>query len=294
VEELKKIKSDHEKRIKYLTGLTDDRKSVVLRMMNNIKGYSITISNTEVREALITCEKRFPDYLLQTENNIEINLKNLPEPASAAYWKIGKQKIDSVIEKQIEPQTDEKIIKHISIFALARIPFLVYLGYRLGDKIPVDIYQKQRSGKENWIWCNNKKSVYFTFRKVQRGRKKTKVALLASISGKVHKEALPAFINSDYTLYEIMPIKESPDRDIIRSKLILSNFKTAYQKLLRMIEREHITLNELLLFPALPLSTAVHCGRELLKDTSPSLVIYDKENNKYIKTITISKRRGKK
>lgn len=289
VEFLKEIKLEHEKMIKDLTGMTDDRKSVVLRMMNNIKGNSISISDEELRETLFICEKRFPDFLLNKENNIEINLKNLPEFITPAYWEIGKQIIDFVVEKQIEPKTDDKNIKHISVFALARIPFLVYLGYRLGDKIPTDIYQKQKNENENWIWGKNHSGIKFTASRFQKGKNESKVALIASISGKVHKSNLPKFIDSDYTLYEIKPKSEIPNRNIIRSKKTLVSFRESYQKLLRLIESENPGLDELLFFPAIPLSAAVHCGRELLKGPSPALTIFDMEKSKYIKTITIPK-----
>ena len=44
------------------------------------------------------------------------------------------------------------MIRHISLFAAARIPLLVYLGSKLDDKIPIDLYQKHRGGNEDWHW----------------------------------------------------------------------------------------------------------------------------------------------
>lgn len=292
VERLKEYKTNHEKRIQYVTGFTNERKSVVLRMMNRIKQHSIAVSNEEVRIALDTCERRFPEYLLSTEKNVEINLTGMPDKVSPSYWKIGQQKIDDVITKQLEPKADEKIIKHISIFALARIPLLIYLGYRLGDKIPIDVYQKQRNENEDWNWCRDKKAVTFAYKKIQEGNPKSKkIILLAAISGKIHLTDLPSFVTSEYTIYEITPTEVEPHRDIINDKKTLINFKNSYQRLMRLIEKEHGGSNELLLFPALPLSAAVYCGRELLQDTSPVLTIFDRENSKYVKTFSINNKK---
>ena len=37
------------------------------------------------------------------------------------------------------------------MFGLARWPLLVYLGAQLGDKLPVDLYQRHRS-TDQWAW----------------------------------------------------------------------------------------------------------------------------------------------
>lgn len=290
---LREIKALHEKRIHYLTGLANDRKSVVLRMTNRIKEHSIVISDEQVRQALERCEKRFPEYLLSTDDNVEINLIGLPEKVCDAYWKIGKQIIDNKISRQIKPKVDEKIIRHISVFALARIPLLIYLGFRLGDKIPIDTYQKQRNANEDWIWCRGKKSVTFSYTSIQKGTDPSKIVLLTSISGKIHISSLPKFLTAEYSIYELTPNEEAPHRDIINSKKTLTNFKKSYQLIMRLIEQEHPQSSELLFFPALPLSAAVYVGRELLLDTSPALTIFDKEGDKYIKTFSINpKKRG--
>lgn len=287
-EKLRVLKDNHERRIVNATRLGNNDVSVVLRMTNRIKKHSIAISDEEVRQALDQCENKFPQFLLTTDNNVEVNLAALAEPINRAYWKAGCQIIDEKISKQLEPKADEKDIKHISIFALARIPLLIYLGYRLGDKIPISVYQKQRNDKEDWIWCQDKKSVTFTNTCLQKGSNRLKVVVLASISGKIHSSHLPKSITSVQSIYEIAPSNEEPNRDIINSKETLNNFKNSYQRLLRLIEKENPNAKEILLFPALPVSAAVYVGRELLIDTSPNLTIYDRDGNNYIKTFSIN------
>lgn len=289
VERLKQYKIEHEKRILYLTGLVDNRKSVILRMTNRIKEHSITISDEEVRKTLEICEGRYP----ADDISIEINLSSLPVKINSAYWKTGRQIIDESIERQIKPKTTEKLIKHISAFALARIPLLIYLGFRLGDKIPIDIYQKQRNEKEDWIWCTDEKPITFSFRCIQKGNNSSNVVLIASISGKINLIHLSEVVTPESTIYEIIPNEEDPHRNIIRSKATLTNFTGSYQRLMRQIEKECSQTTEILLYPALPLSAAIICGRELLPDTTPTLTIFDKEGDTYKKTFSINpKKRG--
>lgn len=287
VELLHEIKLEHEKIIKFLTGMTDDKKSVVLRMMNDIRGSSILISNEEVRETLYKCDNRYPEFILKHENNIEINLKNLPEPVSNSYWKMGKHIIDDVVTRQINPLVNEKILKRLSIFALARIPLLIYLGFKLGDKIPVDIYQKQRNINEDWIWDKNSKPIEFKYKRINVNKNFNRFALILSLSGKISKKQLPINLEDSFNIYEISPIKILPNRSIIKNKKTLNNFRNALEIVLRKIENECYQYSDLFIFPAIPISASIVLGREFLKGITPNITIFDLEKGKFIKTYKI-------
>lgn len=286
VEELQSYKDKHENRIRYLTSLNDSRKSVVLRMMNKIHTDPVSISNEEIFEALWKCSNRYPEYLLKTHNNLEIDLSDLPDIRDKAYWKTAKNRIDEVIDYQLKPQVS-KAIKHLSVFAIAPIPLLVHLGAKLGDKLRMDVYQKQFNAEEDWIWIKGSRKVYFTFEKVQDKQNSLKVAVLLSISGKVTLESIPEDIRNSYTLYEISPKYVLPSREIVQNKQTLVNFKNTYQQFLRHVESTHSKSKELLLFPATPVSVSILCGRGLLKAVSPPLIIYELINKKFKKAITI-------
>lgn len=286
-DELKEYKLKHEQRIFDLTSQADALKSVVVRMRNKIHGDAISISDDLVRDAMWKCEKQYPDYLLQRPNNIEIDLSQMPDKIISSYWDMGKQIIDETFDNRIKPNIG-KSIQHISIFAIARIPFLIYLGFKIGDKIPVTVYQKQFSEKEDWIWCADTPAVTFKFDKIHIGKNYKKVALVVSLSGKIHLESLPVKLD-DYVIYEMWPVEREPSRDIIQNKQSLINFKQSYQALLRLIEKEQ-SAHELLLFPAVPLSVGVYIGRAQLKAVSPNLIIYDRgEENNYVETFTIKR-----
>jgi len=271
---LQKYKEEHENRIKYLAGLGPEYETVIIRMVGNIRGHSASISNEEIRSAVLKHANRYPRYL-GNENNIEIDLTGLPNRSDKLYWQPGKQKIDNVIDRLINSAIDDKKIRHLSIFALARLPFLIYLGYRLGDKVPADFYQKHRDSKEGWVWGKTGRKIIFKSTKLQSGRDNTKIALIISLSGKIVVDQLPSFINDDFTIYEIIPEGVAANRNILQLRDNLDNFRACYQILLRKIEKTHEKARYIHFFPAIPVSAAIICGRELLKNISPSLKIYD-------------------
>lgn len=287
IEELRKYKEDHEARIKYLTSLSDSRKSIVLRMMNKIHKDCVFISNEEIVEALWKCANRYPEYLLNVHNNLEINLSDLPDIRDTAYWKTAINKIDQIFERQIFPHIG-KLINHLSIFAIAPIPLMIYLGAKLGDKIRMDVYQKQFNAEEDWVWCKGGRIVHFHFNKIQERGSNSKVAIILSISGKVAVESLPIEVKNNFNIYELSPKNISPNRDLIQNKQSLVNFKKVYQQLLREIEAKHGVSKDLILFPAVPISISIFCGRGLLKALSPKVLIYDLINKKFEKAITLN------
>ena len=284
VELLRRYKKEHENRIFQLTAMGPECRTTIIRMLGNIRGDSVSISQDEIREAVFQLG-RYPDYL-GVENNIEIDLTNLPKKDDGKYWESGVEKINEILDRQIIPAFDKKEITHISIFAFARIPFLLYLGHKLGDKIPTELFQKQRSSGQNWVWEEKGNSISFVSNLVRKGKQKNKVALMLSISGKVKVSDLPSKIGSGFSIYEITPRNVEPGREILKTKISVDSFRLVYEKLLREIERKH-TADEIHLFPAIPISAAIVCGKGLLKGISPALLVYDKAKNTYSITIKV-------
>ena len=284
-EVLLKYKRVHEDRIRFATSFGPERQTVVICMIGNIRGEGVSISPEEIRKA-VWDNGRYPRYFI-AENNIKINLTELPEKNEELFWDCGKTKIAEAIKEEIFPAIKREKIKHLSIFALSRIPFIIYLGYCLGDKVATDIYQKHRTGDEGWVWDKKGETIQFERRLLQKGSDNTKVALVLSVSGKILRAELPKHIGEDFYIYEIMPEEIKPNREVVSLESTLSAFRTVYQRLLREIERSHKETEEIHLFPAIPVSVAVVCGRELLKDVTPNLYVYDKVGDEYKFTMEV-------
>jgi len=284
---LKRYKEDHERRIRHVTGFGPDRETAVICMVGRIRGDAATISKEEIRKAVWESNGRYPRYFT-AENNIKIDLKHLSEEDDELYWKSGMAIINDVIKREILPAVERDKIDHLSILALARIPFLIYLGHQLGDKVATDIYQKHRVGDEGWVWRKEGETIQFERGLLQKGNDNAKVALVLSISGKILREQLPEHIKEDFYIYEIAPEGVDPNRELVALESTLSAFRTVYQKLLREIERLHKGIKEIHLFPAIPVPIAVVCGRELLKNITPHLHVYDKIGDEYKFTLEVN------
>ena len=143
VDELHRMKSEHEDRVRLLTGLQDDASTVVVRAIGAIRGAPVDVPRTAVLEAL-RADRRFPRYpLALAGEDIEINLRQLGDPDGMEDWLAGERIIARQLARIRDAQTS---IHHLSVFALARIPLLVALGFHLDDKIPATIYSRRRQG----------------------------------------------------------------------------------------------------------------------------------------------------
>ncbi|WP_343604786.1 SAVED domain-containing protein [Fluviicola sp.] len=289
LERLMLHKADHERRIHHLTELQIDSESIVLRMFGGIRGVSVEVSKEHARNVIFNSEKKFAMFIDSFDKHgIEIDLNKLPDPEEnwEAYWSIGMSMIDKSLRPLIEG-VENGSVRHLSLFAMSRIPLLVYLGYKLGDKIPSSLYQKHRGEEETWMWSVKEKAETFEIIKLKECSSEN-VALILSLSGSINFEDLPSNISTNSNIYEIRPVETTPNRDILRNKKSYENFNKTYHEFLSQIEVSHKTCNEIYLFPAVPVTAAIACGRGLMRDAQPAITVYDRTGDSYKKTLTIN------
>lgn len=282
---LLKYKSEHESRIRHTTGLGAEHETSILRIIGNIRGDSVSVSDEEIRVAVLDAG-RYPRYL-GGERTIEIDLHSLPEKIDSNYWQTAAKKINEVVERIIMPDIENRKLKHLSIFPLARIPVLIHLGNALGDKVDADLYQHHRDEPVGWRWRQGE-SVEFSTKLLQEGTDKKKVSLVLSISGSIDLKTLPKKIDGSYYIYEISPTVVIPNRSLLTARETLTSFQRIYQSTMRSMESVHGPRIELHLFSAIPAPFAIICGRELLKDVDPRLYIYDRFTEGYEFALTVN------
>lgn len=273
VEYLKQLKKDHERRIKLVTSLGNNRTTKVLKMAANINDEVVKISQHEIVEALLK-EKLFSCE----DNPEEIDFTNTSGIDNSIYWKSKKQEIDDVICR-FYGDLRRNNLKYVSVFPMGPIPLLVHLGYKLENKINTRIFQRHRDG-ENWIWKKTKSDTEYKIRS-NEGKDESRVALLLSLSGFVDRSLLPKVMNSDYFIYEIY-IK-NPNYNFLRTENDLYMFERFFTTKISEIKNRHKNLKVIDLFPAVPAPVAVVCGRSLNKNSDPKLKIYNLKNKKVFK-----------
>lgn len=277
VEALLELKQRHEDRIRYLTELGEDAETVVVRVIGSIRAAAVELSPEMVRRAL-SGANRYPRYDLTFRGgDIEVDLRSVPEEGSDDYWRESCRRVDALVTR-IRDGVEQGAIRHLSVFAAARIPLLAYLGSKLDDKVPTDLYQKQRDGEEGWHWDASALVPVFEVVKTQSGAA-DRVALLVSISGTVDSALLPETITAETTVYTIKPIGTEATPDVFRNGGAVDAFAITYRTFLASIERDHPGLETIEVFPAVPLAAAVTLGRARMADVHPPLCIHDRNGD---------------
>lgn len=267
---LEEYKTLHERRIRYVTDLGPDRKTTVLILKAPIDGQTVAISFDQVVDAVA------PRYPSSREGTI-IDLTSITDHGPE-FTRVAKSTIEERLRRFFEPGGEGRKAEHISVFALGPIPLLVFLGRQLTNKISSDVYQRHRDN-EKWMWEKNGTPVNYLLKRRRVGVK-NKVALVISLSGKIPLEALPGPVRRENTIYELTLYRITPSPTFLRLRGDLERFRVAYLEALGEILQRHGLLNSIDLFPAVPASAAVLCGREMLPKVHPRLRIFDYDKSK--------------
>lgn len=270
-ETLDAYKKNHEEQILYLTGLRPEMKTSVLVVQSKIKDQTVQVPFDHILEATA------PRYPL-TKKGLLVDLTQLSTKGSS-FASAACDAIREQVSAFLSPGREVAESKHISLFALAPMPVLAFLGSLLSNTVPVEVFQRHRD-TERWKWKEGTTPVVYGFRQLRPGTDASKAALVVSLSGSVTLDALPAEIDESFSVYEIHPANSDPDPTLIKSKADLDTFRFDYQKAIGTISRVHAGLKTIQLFAAVPAPVAVLCGRELLPRAHPAVTIYDYEKGK--------------
>jgi hypothetical protein len=281
VRTLRRYKANHERRIEHLTSLKPGSLTTALVLQGNVAGQRFTLPPGQLHEAVAP---RYP----KNDDPILIDLSSITDAGDDAYLTTAIRKIDEELPRLYADHLDGRRVDHISVFAIASIPVLIYLGSRLSDKVPTDIYQLHR-GTENWTWPERGVPAEYAFRTVRDGATGGDAALLLSLSGPIDPASLPASIGPTVTVYELRLASATPNPQFLTRRGDLAAFEREYQLALRVIAQNHPGLKLIHLVPAVPAPVAVTCGRALLR-VDPPLLVYDyRRSQGYFPTRTITK-----
>ena len=215
-----------------------------------------------------------PNYLKRREK-VEIDLNAIPDKPDDAFWKTAMDAIDRKMEQlyALRPAPDRTL--RISVFALAPIPLLIYLGSKLSDKIEVDLYQRHRDG--TWLWKDGNGEARYTTRCLVQGEQSESVALLINLSGQNNLEALPKNLGERITVYELILEGEEFTPLHLNTRSDLERFKVEFIRARALIRQAYPNLNLIHLFPAVPAPVAILLGQHRLPKVDAPLRVYDRD-----------------
>lgn len=266
---LEEYKRAHEKRIRHLTSFGPDR-SAVLIVTAPVAGHAVAVPFEQVIGAMA------PRYPVSRDFTV-IDFNQLSD-RDTGFLPAACDAVERRVRRLFEPGGEADKAKHVSVFALAPMPLLVFLGRQLTNKVAADLYQRHRD-IEDWSW--KKTGQPLRYRRLCRRRgQKGKVALVISLSGRIPLAALPAPVRSSSTIYEITLHGRVPSTTALRHHKDLQGFVAVYHAALADIISRHGLVPSIDLFPAVPAPIAVLCGRELLPKAHPRLRVHDYDRSK--------------
>ncbi|GAA1153225.1 SAVED domain-containing protein [Streptomyces hebeiensis] len=293
------LKQEHEDRIRHVTGLGPSRATTVVRMMGPVHGKAVELSRQTAASA-VTARHRFPLFLESySRHGVEIDLQRTPgeedttsgnalsaAAASRSYYRQAVQVIDEVIRHQLRPGVERGSVQHVSVFGFARLPLLVYLGSRLDDTVPTDVYQRHRP-EQSWVWpAETGPATEFTVRVVGGDLVDDEAVVIMNVSGAIIPHEVPAELAA-LRRYEISPANAATRPDILRQRASLRHLEDTLRDFLARLETEAKTLRRLHVLPAIPMSAALVLGRVHHPQVHPQLVIYERLAGSYVSTLEV-------
>lgn len=267
-ERLLLMKAEHEKRIERVTGIGPDRQTHVVVFRAPIGADRMPAERKAMRDAVIAAGR----YPLPEE--LVVDLAQVPtSERSEHFWTSTREQLREHVANRVQWALTQSSVQHVSVFGLAPIPLLIAFGKLLGDKIPMDVYQRHRS-TEGWTWPVSDTLLEFHLDEPTLATRAGDVALVLSISDSVQYPDVQAAVPAGTPIYEIR-IKD-PRRDCVRSHEDVQAFAFTWQRTLEIIRARHRDeAPRIHVFAAIPNSLAIECGRRLLPKTHSPLFIYD-------------------
>lgn len=266
---LREMKQRHEQRMRRLTDLHEDAVTNCLNLSGTVRGKSHEASEAAIRRAVFVNEERY------VKNVIQANLHTISDEMGG-YWDLIFQSIDRTLKEEVLPRIKRGEVERLSVFGLARIPALFYAGFKIGDKVQVEFYQKHKIDDIGWNWPSEDE-IDFDHSVIQEGTSKEEVGVVVSISGDRFLENAVTQM-AGKRIYQLAPLDVDLGYDILNSRQSLEKFRQSYRQLLSKLESEGC--KKIHLFIAGPASVAFVCGRELRAE-DPEVSIYDAIDGAY-------------
>lgn len=276
---LRKLKKDHEERIRLLTDININAKTYVLTIQSNIGATAVSINIEDVKWALFK-NKKYP----HEDNPYMIDLTNDQPSRTKSYYSRKIKEIDDSLDYFLSKYNHLDKKSHISIFPLALMPLLVYTGKKIGDKHEIDLYQFHRN-TNNWIWKNTTNYQKYATITPYSIDKNKEVYLIVSLSDYIKEDKYKPLTKESCNIYEITI--DNPNPNYLINKKQISEFQSIYRDVLNKIQAVHGKRTPINIMMAVPCPIAVQMGLSLL-DKDPRIHFYDYNSDSgFIKALTL-------
>jgi len=287
-EKLREIKEAFERRIEMVTengGLT---RTAALRVGSLIRGSLALASQREIAETLLA-----GNYLglVETQRSGDFTCRIHGSAGGRGFWDAAQQSIDDTLAL-VRQAIDSGDVEHISVFAIAPVPLLVYLGWCLDDKTPTRLFQKHRNQFVGWAWVDQGEPIEFEISGAERSpdnRNTEDVVFVCAITSEVNTNTLPDKI-AEAPRIEIRPLDVLSDPTLMSHEQSLANFAVRWRAALAAAESRYPNSKRWHLVASAPITVAIESGRALTRDVHPPMIVYERGAESYEGVLTVNER----
>ena len=277
VDFLTQKKQLHERRVREVTDFAILRPTSVVTVSADIRGTAAPVSLSQVAEAL-----RPEGYTGMGDDtrNGAFTL-HLPGNSNDGWaWDAHRTELDRLTARVAEAVTAGDI-ETISVFALAPIPSLVYLGSKLDDKTETRLFRRKRVDDVTaWTWDDGIQTPKFNVTLISSPTPANEATVIVELTSPVKESRLPSGLTSLPRVI-ISPTGQMPHPELISTRAALEEFGRAWREALAHIENDLPDVRTLHLIASAPAPAAIAIGRYRMRIAQPKMIVYQLTDKGY-------------
>lgn len=282
-EKLRQIKESFERRIEMVTESGGLTRTAALRIGCLIRGSLAMASQREIAETLLAV-----NYLglVETQRSGDFTCRINGSAGGRGFWDAAQQSIDDAMA-QVQQAVDSGDVEHISVFAIAPVPLLVYLGWHLDDKTPTRLFQKHRDQFVGWSWSDQGEPVKFEVASSDEDTSAEDLVLVCALTSEVNRAALPAAVDG-VPVIEVRPVGDSPRPTLLSHEQSLANFAEQWRTALATAEARFPNAKRWHLVASAPITASIEVGRAFVRDIHPAITVYERTDEAYESVLVVN------
>lgn len=240
-------------------------KMVALRLRAKVAEADVAVTDAEIRAAVAE------DYQLRKVLDIDLRAEGFPDPTASSWAGLMNAVVAAVepLRVQLNSQDTDKI----GLFAFAPQSILVLLGHLLGDRLPLEYYQRFHQADaagRYWRWeaRGTGDEAWQLERETIRQGVGLDVAIVLSLSARIPVTSIYKAIQAhpDWCARSPKVVRlglSTPAYDRLKTKAQLRGLQHHWSELLAELRREHGQDLRIHIFPALPIPAALAVGARI-------------------------------
>jgi hypothetical protein len=279
-------KQEHEARVRRVTDFSTLQRTLVVTTVSTVRAERVSVTDKQVTHSLI--EEGLIAHIDHGQRGDVV--VTLPEDLTHEYaWKYARGQIDAGV-RRVRKAIDLGADADLSVFALAPISLLVYLGAVLDDTSTVRVFDRHRDdhAAHAWTWRRTSQVPTLEFDvTVPDDAAADAVVVEVAVSGTARVGKLPAdIVTLPRARMELCG--QTPRTGVLETRADLAAATDAWARTLSEIERKCPSARTVHIIAAVPVSLAVNIGRRRMRGTHPEFVVYELNDGTYVPTPPIT------